>query len=289
MRANSPRAFTCRLVCLFRPSGSWPAQARLAGSPSLSGRSSKEMGQLPGTSLPSSAFAEAVEASVLRADDDAAGGDGGGGGKRGAGFEIPELLAGPEIDHVEVAVVGTYVDAIAGDGWGRFHAGARGERPDRLAGMEIQAVDLLFAAGHPPAVSRDCRRRVERERAGVAPDDALAPHVGADHLIGERAVVSPIADAHGGCAGIAAGGKLHRLLAVGDAYAVKDLVATGHPRDAGGNGGRGVHVAGGFGFPQQLAVALGERVEVAVVRADQDPVAHNHGRRFDLRFGGEGP
>ena len=65
-------------------------------------------------SLPSTAaLAEAVEPPVLRADDDAAGGDGGGGGKRGAGFEIPELLAGRQIEHVEVAVVGTYVDAIA--------------------------------------------------------------------------------------------------------------------------------------------------------------------------------
>src|ERR1035441_2976013 len=58
------------------------------------------------------AFPEAIEPPVLGADDDAAGGDGGGGGKRGAGFEIPELLAGGEIEYVEVAVVGTCENAI---------------------------------------------------------------------------------------------------------------------------------------------------------------------------------
>src|ERR1035441_6615815 len=169
------------------------------------------------------AFPEAIEPPVLGADDDAAGGDGGGGGKRGAGFEIPELLAGGEIEYVEVAVVGTCVNAISGDGRGGIHTGARGESPDGLAGFQIQAVDLFVASANPDALPRDCRRGVERERTGVAPHDALAAHIGGDEFIGKRAVVRPIAEAHGGGAGITAGAELHGFAAVGDAYAAKDF------------------------------------------------------------------
>src|ERR1035441_8499845 len=221
------------------------------------------------------AFPEAVKPPVLGADDDAAGGYGGGGGKWGASFEIPELFAGGEIEHVEMAVVGAYVNPVTRDGRGRIHAGSRGESPDGLAGSQIQAVDLFVTPADHEALPRDCRRGVERERTGVAPDDALATHIGGDHLIGERAVVGPIADAHGGGAGITAGGELHRFAAVSDAYAVKDFVAAGHPRDTAGDGGCGVHVAGGLCLPQQLAVAAGERVEVAIVGADQHPVARS--------------
>ena len=52
---------------------------------------------------------EAVQPPVLRTNHHPAGGYRGRSRKRGAGFEIPKLLSGGQIEHVEVAVVGTYV------------------------------------------------------------------------------------------------------------------------------------------------------------------------------------
>src|ERR1039458_3988021 len=107
-----------------------------------------------------------------------------------AGFEIPKLLSGGQLEHVEMAVVGTDVHAAVRYGGRRIDARLGGERPDGLAGSGVQAMDQLVPPAQNDAVARRRRRGVERELGGlplVPPQNALLAHAGAHHFIVEIA------------------------------------------------------------------------------------------------------
>src|SRR5207244_1451849 len=83
--------------------------------------------------------------------------------------------------------------------------------------------------------------------------------------------------------------EFEHFFSVGDANATKDFVATGQIDDAAGDYGCCVDKVVGGELPQELAIPRGEAVQVAVVGADQNPVACDYRRRLDLRLGLERP
>ena len=79
---------------------------------------------------------------------------------RGAGVELPELLAGRGVEHVEPAVARADVDAAAGHDRRRVDARPRRERPGRLAGGRVDRVDDLVAAADDHAAVAERGGRV---------------------------------------------------------------------------------------------------------------------------------
>src|ERR1035437_9606177 len=147
-----------------------------------------------------------------------------------AGFEIPKLLSGGQIEHVEMAVVGAYVHPAVRYGGGRIDARLAGERPDGLAGSGVQAMDQLVPPAQNNAVAGRGGRGVERELGGlplVSPAYAFLAHAGAHHFIVEIAEPGPLAEHRRRSGGRAARGKLHHLLAVRQADSVEDFIAAG--------------------------------------------------------------
>ena len=92
------------------------------------------------------------------------------------------------------------------------------------------------------------------------------------HFVVEGAEVRAVAVHDRRRAGVRAGLDLVHLAAVGDADRPEDGVAAGDERQPVLDGRRRVHLALGQDLPAQLAGARVERVEVAVVGADEDDV-----------------
>src|SRR5207253_10160854 len=91
-----------------------------------------------------------------------------------------------------------------------------------------------------------------------------------------------------GC-GVAARWHMENLFAISDANAMKDFVAACDISDAVRDARRTVNVTVGFELPNDGAIACGQTIEIAIIRANQNFVADDHWRGFDLALGLECP
>ena len=117
---------------------------------------------------------------------------------------------------------------------------------------------------------------VEPREDAVIEARAAVGHEGVrQHLMAEANVSHAIVDF-----GFTARGS--DLFSVADPDAAKRLVAAGDIGNPVHDGGRRVNVALKLDLPQNSAFVGRQRIEEAVVRPDQHPIARNHGRRADF-------
>jgi hypothetical protein len=123
----------------------------------------------------------------------------------------------------------------------------------------------------------------------VAPDDLVSFQIDREHLVLVSAVVRTPAGDRRRRPRVGAGGNREHFLAVADADRPQDFVAARDVGDPIDDCRRGMNVALGLDLPQQLSVLRTERVEMRIVRPDQDAIAGDDRRRLDLTRRLEGP